>query len=55
MTTMRAIGLKKKILDIITLYEEGDNHNEGAFDNACEICRILESLRQALRSNALSR
>lgn len=37
---------------LITKYECGQNHDEGAFDPDCETCRILKDLRTLVENGA---
>lgn len=37
--------LKSMVRHIITTYEDGENHDEDAFDADCPVCPILKELR----------
>ena len=40
--------LRDLICEIVRKYESGQNHDAGAFDPDCEMCRILAELREAI-------
>lgn len=40
--------MREALERVITKWERGENHNEGAFDPDCETCLILADLRSAL-------
>jgi hypothetical protein len=43
--------LRSKVRALIRRYEDGQNHDEGAFDAECETCRILRDLRKLLEKD----
>lgn len=38
----------RQVQDTITKFEDGENHDEGAFDTDCSVCLILKELRTAV-------
>ena len=45
---LKSSGMDEAIESVISKWERGENHNEGAFDPDCETCLILADLRLAL-------
>lgn len=41
-------ALRSAVAAVVRKYENWQDHDEGAYDDSCETCRILRDLRAAL-------